>query len=194
MEHWVALLPFMGRYPSEIVIFSVGGQMDKLVTKRLTIRRFKKADGEDLYEYLSDADVVRYEPYRPFTKEAAYNEAERRVGSDDFWAVCLKEEKMIGNIYFSTGDYNTGEIGYVFNKRYWGHGYACEAVKTVMNYALDVLEVRRITASCDPLNERSWRLLERVGMRREGTLIQIFISLPTMKAIRSGKTLINTRY
>lgn len=146
--------------------------MDKLVTERLMLRLFKETDGEDLYEYLSDPEVVRYEPYKPFSKEAAFKEAERRAGSSEFLAVCLKNGKMIGNVYFSTGEFDTGEVGFVFNKRYWGQGYACEAVKTVMSYAFDALKVRRITASCDPLNERSWHLLERVGMRREGTLIQ----------------------
>lgn len=48
------------------------GILKDLVTENLLIRGFRETDGEDLYEYLSDAEVVRYEPYNVFSKEEAY--------------------------------------------------------------------------------------------------------------------------
>lgn len=79
---------------------------------------------------------------------------------------------MIGNLYFSKEDFETWEVGYVFNERYWGNGYAKESLHGLMKYAFMSLDVRRIIAQCDPKNVPSWRLLEGVGMRREGLLLQ----------------------
>jgi [ribosomal protein S5]-alanine N-acetyltransferase len=146
--------------------------MIELSTERLIIRKFSENDGEDLYEYFSNPKVLEFEPFKPFTKNEAYGEAKSRAGDEKFLAVCLKSGKLIGNLYFSKGDFETWEVGYVFNKKYWGNGYATESLLALMKYAFLSLNVRRIIAQCDPKNIRSWELLERVGMRREGKLLQ----------------------
>jgi RimJ/RimL family protein N-acetyltransferase len=144
-----------------------------LLTSRLTIRRFAPQDGPDLYEYLSDPEVVRYEPYDVFSMEASQREAERRANDDAFWAVCLTDgQKLIGNIYLSKGDFDTWELGYVFNAAYQGKGYASESAGALIQHVISTHNARRITAYCNPENEKSWHLMERLGMRREGHLIQ----------------------
>lgn len=146
--------------------------MIELSTERLIIRKFSEDDGEDLYEYFSNPKVLEFEPYKPFTKDEAYKEAGRRADDERFLAVCLKSGKLIGNLYFSKGDFETWEVGYVFNEKYWGNGYASESLLALIKHAFSSLKVRRIIAQCDPKNTPSWKLLERVGMRREGTLLQ----------------------
>jgi [ribosomal protein S5]-alanine N-acetyltransferase len=146
--------------------------MKELRTERLIIRRFSENDGEDLYEYFSNPKVLEFEPYKPFTRDQAYAEAKRRASDENFLAVCLKNGKVIGNFYFAKGDFVTWEVGYVFNEKYWGNGYATESLLALMKCAFDELGTRRIIAMCDPKNPHSWKLLERVGMRREGTLLQ----------------------
>jgi RimJ/RimL family protein N-acetyltransferase len=146
--------------------------MMELSTERLIIRRFSENDGEDLYEYFSNPKVLEFEPFKPFTKDEAYEEAKRRAGDEKFLAVCLKSGKLIGNLYFSKGDFETWEVGYVFNEKYWGNGYASESLLALIQYAFLSLNVRRIVAQCDPKNIPSWKLLDRVGMRREGKLLQ----------------------
>ena len=142
-------------------------------TDRLIIRKFSTDDWEDLYEYLSDQEVVKYEPYDTFTQEACKQEANRRSGDENFWAVCLKDtDKLIGNIYLVKQDFDTWELGYVFNSNFHGNGYATEAAKALMNTAFRENSARRITAMCNPLNTPSWKVLERLGMRREGHLIK----------------------
>lgn len=84
-------------------------------TERLIIRYFTEADGGDLFEYLSKEEVVRYEPYPPCTYEQAAAEAVRRAGDHNFFAVTLKTGKLIGYLYLSKGDFDTWELGYVFN-------------------------------------------------------------------------------
>lgn len=140
-------------------------------TERLIIRPFTSADADDLYAYLSREEVVRYEPYPPFSREQAAEEAARRAADANFKAVVLKETgHVIGNLYFAPGDFDTWELGYVFNDAYWGRGYAVEACRALLAQAFASGQVCRVIAMCNPENAASWRLLERLGMRREGHL------------------------
>jgi len=147
--------------------------MEMLSTERLTLRRFQPEDWRDLYEYLSDPEVVRFEPYEVFTEEQAKKEAIRRTADASFYAVCLRESgKLIGNLYLGKGNFDTWELGYVFNRKYQGRGFAFESASALIDYAFEQLNARRIIAMCSTENVRSWRLLDRLGLRREGLLIQ----------------------
>ncbi|MCL2501156.1 MAG: GNAT family N-acetyltransferase [Defluviitaleaceae bacterium] len=142
-------------------------------TERLLLRRFTRDDWRDLHEYLSQEVVVKYEPYEIFSEDAAKQEAAKRAGNDSFWAVCLKDNgKVIGNIYLSKQELDTWSLGYVFNANYQGMGYAAEAAQAIIDAAFRNENARRIIAMCNPLNKPSWKLLERLGMRREGHLLQ----------------------
>lgn len=139
-------------------------------TKRLIIRKYELSDLNDLYEYLSDEEVVKYEPYKPLSKEETLDNLRWRVETDEMLAVELKENhKMIGNIYLRKRDFNTLEIGYVFNKKYWHQGLATEALEEIINQEFEK-GIHRIYAECDPENTSSWMLLERLGFTREGYL------------------------
>lgn len=142
-------------------------------TERLILRKFNKSDWSDLYEYLSDIDVVKFEPYDALTIYNCKREAARRSKNDAFWAVCLKDTgKLIGNIYLSKQDFDTWELGYAFNKKFYGKGYATEAAKALVEFVFKEKKARRVIAMCNPLNTPSWKLLERLGLRREGHLVQ----------------------
>jgi RimJ/RimL family protein N-acetyltransferase len=58
------------------------------------------------------------------------------------------------------------ELGWVLDPRHTGHGYATEAVRELIRICFEDLGLRRVTADCFADNEESWRLMERVGMRR----------------------------
>ena len=136
-------------------------------TERLILRRYKKEDLQDLFEYLSDKDVVEYEPYKTMTFDEAKENLEWRIGTDEMIAVELKSShKMIGNVYLGKRDFDSLEMGYVFNRNYWGKGYAAESCKALIQRAFSN-GIHRIYAECDPLNENSWKLLESLGFRRE---------------------------
>lgn len=147
--------------------------MDNITTKRLLLRAFQPDDWKDLYEYLSDVEVVRYEPYEAYNEEQAKEEAIQRTSDEAFVAVCLRDSgKLIGNLYFSRGDFDTWELGYVFNKTYHGKGYAFESANALLDYSFCKLGARRIVAMCNPDNISSWKLLDRLHMRREGHLLK----------------------
>ena len=140
-----------------------------LKTERLVLRPFEEADAEGLHAYLGDEEVVRYEPYGAMTMEECRLEAARRASDEAFWAVCLADGTLIGNLYLSGADeFGTREIGYVFARACWHKGYATEAARRLMAYAFERLATRRIIALCDTRNAASFALMERLGMRREG--------------------------
>ena len=137
-------------------------------TKRLIIRKFRPDDFTELFEYLSDEAVVRFEPYEPYTLEQTKREAEFRSNSDEFFAVTLKEDgTLIGNLFLGKREFDCYEIGYVFNRSWQMSGYATEAASSLMDYAFGTLHAHRVIARCNALNYRSYKLMERLGMRRE---------------------------
>lgn len=152
--------------------------MTQLETERLFLRRFRPEDWKDLYEYLSDPGVVRYEPYDTYTEEECRDEALARHHAGEkspFWAVCLKDGgKLIGHLYFQYEEppLMTWQLGYVFNPAYYGNGYATEASRRMLRYGFGELGAHRITAGADVRNAASWRLLERLAMRRETHMLQ----------------------
>ena len=89
-------------------------------TPRLILRRYEKGDLQDLFEYLSDAEVVKYEPHKPMTLAEAERSLDWRIGTDEMIAVEWKDSrKMIGNVYLGKREFDSLEIGYVFNRNYW---------------------------------------------------------------------------
>lgn len=141
-------------------------------TERLIVRNFKPEDWRDLYEYLSQKEVLKYEPQCESDEDDCKKKAIERSQGNIFWSICLKESgKMIGHIYFcQIKPYNflTWELGYIFNPSYYGQGYATEACHKILQYGFEQLGAHRIIAKCNPENAASWKLLERLSMRREG--------------------------
>lgn len=152
--------------------------MNQMNTKRLIIRQFKPDDWKDLYEYLSNSEVVLYEPYDIYNKEDCIKEAEWRAQDEShrFWAVCLRDSnKLIGHVYFAQSEpakFRTWEIGYVFNPKFYGHGYATEACERILQYGFQENDVHRIVAGVNVKNKASWKLLERLSMRREAHMLR----------------------
>lgn len=141
-------------------------------TGRLLLRRYRESDLQDLFEYLSDPEVVAFEPYEPMSLEEARENLKWRVSTSEMIAVELKASgKMIGNVYLGQREFQSLELGFVFNRAYWGQGLAAEACRALVDQAF-AGGIHRIFAECDPKNENSWRLLEALGFRREGQLRQ----------------------
>ncbi len=141
-----------------------------VTTEHLILRRYKKNDLKDLYEYLSNSDVVKYEPYKPMTMSEVESNLAWRISTYEMIAVELKSNhRMIGNVYLGKRDCESLEMGYVFNKDYWGKGYAKESCEALMALAF-ADGIHRIFAECDPQNIASWKLLESLEFNREAHL------------------------
>lgn len=146
--------------------------METIETERLIIRRFIKEDLDDVNEYLLQRRNEKYENTSWYNDSLKESILETRIQSNEFLAVYLKsEKKVVGNLYIGNRPFNSKEIGYVFNKNYFRLGYGSEAVGAIIKYLFEC-GVHRVYAECDPENIASWKLMEKVGMKREGKLIQ----------------------
>ena len=147
-----------------------------MLTPRLLLRAFAPADAEDLYAYLSKPVIYRFEPGEPVDLAQAGTMAQELASSPDFWAVELQEtHRVIGQIYFKHIEPRhlmTWEVGYILNPQYHRQGYMSEAVAVLVGHGFAHSAIHRVMAHCNPKNTASWKLLERVGFRREGLLRQ----------------------
>ncbi|MDD5864154.1 MAG: GNAT family N-acetyltransferase [Firmicutes bacterium] len=143
-----------------------------LETERLILRRYAEDDLADLYEYLSDEEVVKYEPYPPMSWEETRDNLAWRISTEEMIAVERKaDHKLIGNVYLGKREFESLELGYVFNRSCWGQGYARESCEALIADAF-TRGVHRIYAECDPENGNSWKLLAALGFTREAHLRQ----------------------
>lgn len=139
----------------------------KIETDELIVRNFELKDQDDLCEYMMQRVDAEFERYEDFTKDKSKSEIEFRSKSDEFYAIELKKEhKVIGNVYFGKRNFESRELGYVLNENYQKKGYASAACKAFIDYAFKN-GVRRIFAECCPQNTASWKLMEKIGLKRE---------------------------
>ena len=146
-------------------------------TPRLTLRRMLKRDSADMYEYARDPEVSAYLLWQPHENEnytrryLSYLQSRYRAGDFYDWAVVWREEdKMIGTCGFThiALESNSAEIGYVLNRQFWGRGIAPEAARAVLRFAFSDLRLHRVEAHYMLGNDRSRRVMEKIGMKYEG--------------------------
>ncbi len=152
-------------------------------TERLLLRLFTPRDVDDMYAYQGLPSVARY-LYRPPRTREACAKVIAEIATATRWtedgdqltlAVCRREGPgVIGEIILrlASARARQAEIGWVLNPGYEGLGYASEAARAVAAMAFDELGVHRLFARLDVDNTGSVRLCERLGMRREGHLIE----------------------
>ena len=146
--------------------------MPEIRTKRLLLRPFRESDDDDLFEFLSQLEDDEFEGYPGITYEKGREHLAYRLESEEFFAIELTETgKVIGNIYCGNRDFAAREVGYIINRHYQQKGYAAEALSEVIAQAFRE-GAHRVYAECDPRNVPSWKLLEKVGFRREAHLKQ----------------------
>ena len=152
----------------------------RLETERLVLRRFIAEDSAAMYRnWASDEEVTKY-----LTWPAHSNpELSRRILEDWVnsysnesyyqWAIELKElGEPVGSIsvVHMNEDVSMAQIGYCIGKRWWHMGITSEALRAVMDFLFDVVDVNRIEAVHDPRNPNSSKVMEKCGMKYEGTL------------------------
>ncbi|WP_030348140.1 GNAT family N-acetyltransferase [Streptomyces sp. NRRL S-1022] len=159
------------------------GVQAPVATERLVLRLFTADDVEERYAYQRLPEVARFLYRPPLTREGcAESIAARAAGTP--WeadgdvlllAVCRAQEPrvVIGEVVLTltSARARQAEIGWVFNPRYAGHGYATEAARALASSAFGRLGVHRLYARLDVLNTASVRVCERLGMRREAHLV-----------------------
>ena len=142
-----------------------------LETERLVVRGFELGDLQELREYVTLPEVTKYDYDYPSSDEELQGVVGYFMETPGYWAACLKTTgKLIGHVTCTRKmpeALRTWELGYIFNPAFYGHGYATEACRRMLQHIFEKLCAHRVEAACDPRNAPSWRLLERLGMRRE---------------------------
>jgi RimJ/RimL family protein N-acetyltransferase len=149
-------------------------------TERLVLREFVAEDWRATLAYQSTPEYLRFYEWTERTPEAvrafirmfiaAQHDAPRLTFQ---FAVVLPEGgPLIGNCGMRVRDpaLRAGDIGYEFDPRYWGRGYATEVARAMLAFGFDELGMHRIGANCVAENVASAHVLEKIGMRREGHL------------------------
>ena len=140
----------------------------RIETDRLTVRPFALSDAADLQEILGDAETMRFcePPYSP--EQTARFLAEFCIGSGGALAAERRADgKVIGYLLFNGQDSGCCEMGWFFNRACWGHGYALEACKAVMDHAFDERNAHKIFAETID-GSKSVGLMKKLGMKPEG--------------------------
>jgi ribosomal-protein-alanine N-acetyltransferase len=150
-----------------------------LPTQRLTLRAFRQTDLQDLYDYASDPEIDRYTPWSRYQSLA-----EAQADLDDFiagyerdglghWGIeHIADQRLIGLINLSLPHPRNRrtELGFTIARAYWRQGYASEAARAVIKFALGPMQLYRVEAVCLPENQASARALQKAGMQYEGLL------------------------
>ena len=149
-----------------------------LVTERLVLRPFTRGDVDAVHAYRRREDVARYLFDVPLSREECALAIQQRIGQVTLEAegdkVVLAVDlatngALIGEVslIWRSVDARQGEVGWIFDPEYQGQGYATEAANAMLDLGFGPGDMHRISARCDVRNQASWRLMERIGMRRE---------------------------
>lgn len=151
-------------------------------TERLTIRPVQERDVDEVWSYRSLPEVTRWLGRRPRDRDDLA--ASLLADPEEPALVVELEGRVVGDLMVRVGDgwaqsdvreqavRSQAELGWVLAPAVQGRGLAREVVTELLDVCFVGLGVRRVTAVCFADNEPSWRLMEKLGMRREGHSVQ----------------------
>lgn len=149
-----------------------------LTSERLQMRALRPEDDEAILHFLNDSEVIRYvnRVNLPTKMRAKRMMKEIRISGARLesihYGVCLKEQgHLIGMVSFQQWKETKkcAQIGYVFDRKYWGQGFASEALQKLIWFGFEELDFTHIEAKCYEQNDRSQKLLTRNGFIHKNT-------------------------
>jgi RimJ/RimL family protein N-acetyltransferase len=154
--------------------------LEGIQTERLRIRELQQKDASLIYEYLSNADVARYQSWQPAglkeLQEFIATIAERAELPPGSWhqlAIASPDDLLIGDVgLYLLEDRQQVEIGYRVAPAFQHRGLAAEALTAILDRIFSDCGMHRVSASIDPRNLRSIQLIRRLGFRPEAHHIQ----------------------
>ena len=150
--------------------------MKTLETERLILRSWEKSDLDDFYEYAKNPNIGPNAGWKTHeSKEESEKILKLFIQQDETWAIVYKDNnKVIGSVglhYDSKRNgVNTKMLGYVLSEKYWGKGIMHEAVRKIIAYSFEELEIDILSVYHYSFNVRSRRVIEKCGFTYEGTM------------------------
>ena len=153
-----------------------------LETERLMLREFAMNDWQAVHAYASDVDLVAFMEWGPNTEDDTKGYVQNMIVTQRQdprkvyeVAITLKQDgSLFGGCGLHVEGHSKAALGYCLNRTLWGHGYATEAAYALCKYGFRELQLHRIFATCRPDNTASERVMEKLGMTREGVLREHF--------------------
>lgn len=145
-------------------------QLPVVDTVRLRLRRFTPDDVSAVHAYTHDAHVMEYMPPHSMSwaQTQAFVTTQQGADAQAVAIVHRATDAMIGHLVFHAWVApRTYEIGWVIHPDHQHRGYASEAASAALAYAFAILDAHRVIATCQPENPASYRVMEKIGMRRE---------------------------
>jgi RimJ/RimL family protein N-acetyltransferase len=153
--------------------------MAELRTARLLLRRWRDADREPFAALNADPEAMRYFP-ATLDREQSDSLIDRQLALLDergwgLWAVeVVGGASFVGFVGLSVPSFEAHftpavEVGWRLAREHWGHGYATEAASAVLAFAFDELGLEEVVSFTTVANERSRRVMERLGMTHDPT-------------------------
>lgn len=147
-----------------------------LETERLILRQLRYEDGPDIQAYFTPELATYYDWWPKTLAEGRgfvrFFKTGYREEQSIRWGITLKPyDKVIGTVGFSDFDhFSRAELGYELSMEYWHQGIMSEALRAVIPFGFNEIEMHRIQASVFPANKASIKLLEKFGFKQEGLL------------------------
>lgn len=154
-----------------------------LQAQRVALREWSPSDEKVVHSYALDPEVGRYLVRGPAELLAepalAIREGKREQRTD--YALAIVDDTGgdvigAGELHVDSIRHHRGEVGYILRRETWGRGLATEVAGLLLRFGFDELRLHRLWATCDPANAASIRVLEKVGMRREGLLGEHYLA------------------
>ncbi|MBI5712618.1 MAG: GNAT family N-acetyltransferase [Chloroflexi bacterium] len=153
--------------------------LPRLETTRLILRKTTSSDIPDIFVYSSDVEVTRYlrwGPHQTLTETENYIQGvldEYHEGRDGPWMMELKQSHtVIGHIHLMdiSLQHSKTQVGFVLARAYWNKGIMTEALNAVLECSFAGIGLHRVEGLCISVNRAAARVLEKVGMTKEGEL------------------------
>lgn len=151
----------------------------RIETERLIMREHISEDANAILEIFGDIEVMRFFGMKPILslnaakKMIDYFKKNSEENGLNRWAIVLKDDHaVVGSIFYTNIEkpYFRAEIGYLLGRDHWGKGIMTEALKKIIHYGFEQMNLNKIQALISLDNKRSIDLVERLGFSKEGIL------------------------
>ena len=143
--------------------------MKEIRTERLLIKTPETDDKFELTQLINDKDVIKWLSEIPFPYTLSHAEEfiersrERVLKKESYNFMIFQDKKMIGGIGLSEFNNKSCQVGYWLGKKYWGNGFATEALKSILDFGFDQLNLEEIYAAYKIDNDGSKKVLAKCG-------------------------------
>jgi len=153
-----------------------------LRTPRLDLRPYEPGDLDLVRALHTREDVTRYLYWDVMTEDEVRDTLQKKIGrlalrtegnGLNLVAVLRETGEVVGDtaLFYASEAHRTGEVGFVLKPEFQGRGLATEMATEMLRVGFEDADFHRIIGRCDARNDGSWKVMERLGMRREAHLI-----------------------